>query len=235
MHVSDEMLTGFLDGALTQAESDEIAAALSASPELQQRLETLRVPTADLKAGFDALLGEAPAMPDFAAPEESAGWGQWAAVAAALFVGFGLGGWFLRPAAPDWVDVVANYQSLYVTETLSVPAMQAADRQNTMAVLSERLGLELSPLVGLGEIEFRRAQMLGLNGAPLIQMAYLDGDVPIAICVTPVLADDSDVTSDVLYGLQAASWIEGGFGFLVIGGDDRALISKVANSVRAAI
>lgn len=234
--MTDETLTAYLDGELTAKEAGEVEAALASSPELQARLAALDVPLGALRDGMDMALAEAPKVPEMpvAVVRASGAW-QWGAIAAALAVGVALGGQFARQSATDWVDVVANYQSLYVTETLAAPALPSAVAIQKVGALSADLGVELWPLLDLDAIEFRRAQMLGLEGEPLVQMAYLAGAVPVAICITRIESGDTSVNVDQRFGMQAAHWTENGYGYLVIGGDDADLIRSVADQVRAAL
>ncbi|MEM8802663.1 MAG: zf-HC2 domain-containing protein [Pseudomonadota bacterium] len=236
MPITDEQLTAYLDGELDAAEIARIEAALATSPELTDRLAALDFPVADIRAAFDRTLDEAPAAPPLPTVQKKTALPWLAAVAAAAVLGFGLGGVVLRQAAPDWTEVVANYQSLYVTDTLSAPPLAPETQRINVAALSGQLGVDLVPLIDLDEIQFRRAQMLGYEGAPLVQMAYLADDaVPIAICVTPISGADTSVTQLRLFGMEAASWTANGHGYLIIGGDDPALIEALAERVRAAI
>lgn len=233
--MTDERLTAYLDGELDADEQAQIEAALATSPELCKRLAALDVPVSELRDAFDRTLAAAPPPPAFpAAPRRAmAPWG--AAVAAAALLGVALGGLLFRQPAPDWTDAVANYQSLYVTETLSAPPLPPQTQRMSVAALSGQLGVDLTPLIALEEIEFRRAQMLGIDGAPLVQMAYLaDGTVPVAICVTPISGDDTSTRLERLFGMEAASWTANGHGYLIIGGDDAELIKALAEQVRAA-
>lgn len=53
---SDEMLTAFLDGELPEAQMQQIATALETDSVLQQRLDSLQVDFAPIRAAFDELL-----------------------------------------------------------------------------------------------------------------------------------------------------------------------------------
>jgi len=234
--ISDEVLTAYLDGELSEAERADVDAALETNADVQGRLAALDLPLDAVRERLDAVLDMAPPPPELGAPVAAPAWlPKWAGLAAALVLGLGLGGWAMRPAEVDWVEVVANYQSLYVTETLAAPRLPEAEESAKIADLSNSLGIDLSPLTELAPVMFRRAQMLGIEGEPLVQMAYLAGDVPVAICVTPIDGADTGVELDRRFDMEAASWVEGGYGYLVIGGDDRDLIRDVADQVRSAL
>jgi len=99
----------------------------------------------------------------------------------------------LQPAAqtelasvkPGWVETVASYQALYTTETLSGTPQ---DTETTQAILARAEGLldvDLTPALDIEGLTFKRVQMLAIDGAPLIQMAYLDDQGrPFAFCLT---------------------------------------------------
>ena len=187
--ISDEELTAYLDGELPPEKRDAIDRGLEGDDALAARLAALEIPIDLLREGAAAALQEAPAYPTQARPGRI---GQGALVAASVAVlALGLGVfWTMRPApTQDWVLAVANYQSLYVTETLAASEPEE-ERQARLTTLSEALGTDLTPLLGVGEIEYRRAQLLGFEGEPLVQVAYLKNGVPIAICITRVPGED---------------------------------------------
>ncbi|AHD03303.1 hypothetical protein [Leisingera methylohalidivorans] len=54
-----------------------------------------------------------------------------------------------------------------------------------LAGFSSGQSVDPSPAQSAKRLEFKCAQLLGFNGKPLLQMAYLDPDgVPVAFCVT---------------------------------------------------
>ncbi|MEL6683889.1 MAG: hypothetical protein AAFN63_10795 [Pseudomonadota bacterium] len=235
--ISDETLTAFLDGALGPKEQAEFETALADSPDLQDRLARLDAPLAPLRQGFDALLDQSPAMPSHlhAAKPEGMAWRQLAAVLV-LGVGLGAGAIWMhdRNAAPDWKLAVAQYQVLYVPQTLAIPAPDDATRQQQLSVVSDAIGVDLSPAGVASGLNFRRAQQLGFEGAPLIQIAYLSEDnQPFAFCVTEVDAADSAPSATVLAGLAGAHWVEDGKGYLIIGGDDLGRVTALAGELRS--
>ena len=100
----------------------------------------------------------------------------------------------------------------------------------------KRLGRDLTAAAEVENLKFRRAQMLGLDGAPLVQIAYLaDGNVPVAICITKVDQDAYAPQTETLLGLASAHWVEDGYGYLVIGGEDMSLVEGVATELRGRI
>ena len=232
--INDEMLTAYLDGELSQSDHALVEQGLRERRDLAARLSALSLPMERLRQGADQILSEAPTPPVSGGVSHMAKWVFPVGLAAALVLGLGIGTWATRPAANDWVDAVANYQSLYVSETLAVAETQAQSVEK-LATLSQEIGLDLAGLSSVGAIDYRRAQLLGFQGRPLVQVAYLDGDAPIAICITAINGDDTGIEEGVRHGLAAASWQRNGYGFLVIGGSDADLIRELAEAVRREI
>lgn len=242
-NISDEELTAYLDGELARADNAKIEAALSESPDLRARLDALRIPMGALQEAFDAMLENTPDMPalkDSFAPYKKAYAQRVAGLAAALVIGLIVGAGALRQdpepkGITGWMQYVAAYQALYVTETLDVPGFVA--NKGTLDSLSERLGVNLDVADAAPDLEYRRAQILGFSGKDLVQIAYLaEGGVPVALCVIRTTKEGSSApTSREFEGMQAASWHANGFEYLLIGGDNPALINKAAQEFSAVL
>lgn len=251
---SDADLVAYLDGVAPEELCREIEADLAQDAALAQHLADLHVPMDALKAGFDALLetapppadlADAPAPVQSASPRQQAGrWtGLWAGgafgtglaagLAIAVFSGLGSAP-PVDPAPPGWKAVVASYQSLYIPQTLGpAPAEEEAAAQ--LAQASAALGLDLSALPAADGLEFRRAQVLTFGEKPLIQIAFAGPDgVPVALCILPANGPaPKPMAAEELQGLAAASWNEGGFAYLLIGGEDAAAIQPGADTFEA--
>ena len=246
---SDEDLTAFLDGEADDALAREIEAALEADQDLAARLEGLTVPIAALQRAFDTQLSAAPAMPDVpsqvsananAAPKRGflpgLGIGLVAGITGAAIVITSL-----QPAQkePGWLDIVANYQMLYVPETLDPPRKQRPGGDNRsgnyaadLASLSDIVGTDLEGLYKIEGLKFHRAQLLGFRGKPLIQVAYsLPDGTPVAICIVPSDAGEKAPRAQVLQGMASSDWTTGSHGVLVIGGTDQAIVNDIAKTV----
>ncbi|MEL6570606.1 MAG: hypothetical protein AAFQ64_03040 [Pseudomonadota bacterium] len=231
-HVSDETLTAFLDGELSADESAAVESALTAQPALAQRLAQLDVVKDDIAMAFDEILPSAPTMPDLpsASPRAKSAspfMGLAAAAAVGAIIGFGATFGTSAPSAPDWKEAIANYQVLYVPETLATATGQ--DQAERLETFSERLGLPLKEATIVDGLTFRRVQMLGFEAAPLVQMAYVSPDgAPFAFCITEVGEADYAPKTENLSGLAAAHWVEDGIGYLIIGGDDLDFVNGLA-------
>ena len=229
--VSDEDLTAFLDGEAPAALAQEIETARKTDRSLGARLDSLQFDLAGLKAQADDMLASAPAqiLPQ---PIPDRALGPIAGAIAALVVGLALGVTLAnRPAAqPGWMEYVAAYQALYVQGTLS----GVGSDPSSLTRLSELLGRDLSPAQDAPDLVFKRAQQLGFNGQPLIQIAYLtETGAPMALCIIKKPGEERPITADLLEGMQAASWSDGEFAYLLIGGTDRALVQRGAAHFQA--
>lgn len=238
--ISNEDLTAYLDGELAEGERRRIEEAVAADADLAARLEALDVPVGAAKPLFDALLDSAPECPPVQSAARPSRLFPRMAAAGLLVLGIGIGVVWSplakRDTPSDWKMAVANYQVLYVPETLAGGPADPEHAATDLARLSGTLGRDLSRAVSVEGLRFRRAQMLGLEAEPLVQIAYLgDDDVPFAICVTPVDDPSYAPRTEHLAGLAAAHWVADGFGFLVIGGDDLDFVRGVAARLQGSL
>ena len=238
---TDEDLTAYLDAESDPATRRQIAAALADDAELRQRLNAMQFPRDAVKSAFDDLLVAAPAMPALTPLPASLHRGGWPralmAMAACLVIGVtvgtGLTKWYSQPGG--WKSYVAAYQSLYVNGTLSVVQDSESDAGLRLAALGEILGKDLGPAQTDTVLEFKRGQLLGFRGHPLVQLAYLTplGE-PVALCIMRAKgASDSAVTTTELEGMAGAQWERDGLAYLLIGGSDSALIKDAADRLAA--
>ena len=236
---TDEELTAYLDHEIDPAIADTISLALETDVALQQRIQKLDTLTNNISIAFDGLLASAPAMPEMskmAAPKSRTAivtWGRTAGIAAALAIGV-MTGYFSfgqeRRSSEGWMDYVAAYQALYINETLSSVDISDEEKTAQLTKLGQMLKRDLSSAQRPDEIEFRRAQLLGFQDKPLVQMAFLSrAGTPIALCVIKVTGS-AETTPELttLEGMSASHWTKEGYSFLLIGGKDEGLIEREA-------
>jgi len=240
-HFTDEDLTAYLDSAADPTMAQKLETALATDPDLAARLADLDVPMGDLKAALDPMIAAAPVI---AVPEVSFNTlkkrhsRSMAGLAAALVAGIAFGALVLKPAPQqtaqqDWMDYVAAYQALYVEDTLTAVVQTDAQSAAQLQRVSAQLGRPLDRATDIPGFAYKRAQVLGFNGKPLIQMAYLtDTGVPMALCI--IRSDEGETLETMrLEGLEAASWSDGDFAYLLIGGEDSAQIAAAATHLQA--
>jgi len=234
---TDEELTAWLDGEADAALSARIAAA---GPALDARLEALCFDAAALRAGFDVLLTAAPAAPAMAPPKPAA-WRRPAMAAAIALVclatGAMLGDVVREDPLDDWRGYAAAYHRLYVEDTLSGP-VDVASAEAALERVTTQLGAPITPdALAVDGLTFRRAQMLGFEGAPLVQIAFTTADgAPVALCVIARPgATPQPISGTRIMDMAAARWANDGYEFLLIGGDDGRLIAAAADAFAAAL
>lgn len=228
---TDEQLTAYLDGEAEVELCALIDAALETDAHLGERLAGLDIPIAAIAQAYELLLDQAPAMPTL--PVQSlvpnrTGFGIWgsigvfgtgiaAGLAMAVFTGFGV----QAPTEPGWKAVVASYQSLYSFDTLAGKSIDATEAQLQLAHVSQVLGADLTQLPQVNGLTFKRAQILGFKGKPLIQLAFARADgTPVALCIINVNdKDNNPINSEEMFGMASASWNIDGIAYLLIGGD----------------
>lgn len=236
---SEDDLTLFLDGEAPDPLAKEIEAALSKDKDLAAYLDSMRSGQAQFVADQEALLSAAPALPDLPAPvRPPRAWAPaLAGLAAGLVIATGVSWSLSTDEEPDWRAVVANYQSLYVTETLTGPAETQSARDAKLLELSGVLGIDLTDLPDVDGLLYRRAQQLGYQGHPLAQLTFLTAEGgPVALCILHQDAPGSaGIEASTLDGMAAYSWVDNGFGVLLIGPQGDSTLPEAATIFRAAL
>ncbi|WP_293572779.1 hypothetical protein [Phaeobacter sp.] len=257
---TDEELTAFLDGEEEFAPMEAIASALESDPALAKRLEALDLDRAMLAESFaglqpdPAVLEHASAGARALAAGDSATLGGplagpgsrfgrlrglWVgaaggAVAAALVIGFALGS-VVNPARQGWAEYVAAYQALYSNSTLAHIDLSTAEKQAQLDRVSASIGksIAIDKLEVFPEVKFARSQILSFKGKPLIQLAFLTSTgEPLALCIMRA-SDPVDKAPELrrMEGLSTALWDQNGYRYILIGGQDDALIGRMSASL----
>ncbi len=241
---SDQELSCYLDGEAPDDLARAIACALETDPALTARLDALKAGEAAFVRAMDKALIAAPVMPaldDSPAVQRAAARTPWtyglAGVAAGVIAAIGLSWQFSPSNEPGWRDVVASYQSLYVTETLALVNQTPAAQQADLERLSASLGIDLTSLPEAPGLSFKRAQQLGFKGKPLAQLTFLTTDGgPVALCIVRTGGDTSpDMTAEVLSGLDTYTWTHDGYGVLLVGPKGSPYLEEAAETFRSAL
>jgi anti-sigma factor RsiW len=236
----DLLLVALLDGVMDESEASQMRRRLDDDPALRDKLDRLRRIEPQLRAAFDFLLADAPlsrlrarlAAPP---PARTRAWRAAAAVAAAGLIfagGFAAARW--TASADDWRNSVAEYMELYAPETFGGADTPAPRRD--LAALGDRLGLALDyDLLSVAGLVPRRVETLRYDGAPLGQVGYLDGAIPIAFCIMRDGEKDAPLALGSHEDFATASWAKGGRGFMVIGQAPRDRIAALARALQERI
>ena len=242
---TDEDLLTYLNGDFDEDAAQSLEQAVGEDPELEQRLMGLDPLAAMVGQAFESVPRDAdiaaisiPAAEPVVAPARFGGLRLVGTVAAMLVAG--VVGYVISPPGPTpepapigWKLQAALYQALYVPETVAaIPADTAAvSAQLASAEAALNRALPQDSLSDLPDLELKRAQILAFKGKPLIQLAYAKSDgTPFALCIflRGEGKPDGPVNSEVLAGLSTASWSQGEFGYMLIGGQDDAFVTDVA-------
>ena len=118
---------------------------------------------------------------------------------------------------------------LYVNGTLADVEATQTETDAALEHLGTVFGHDLTAAPRDAVLEYKRGQVLGYQGQPLIQLAYLSplGD-PVALCLIRTGDADTGVELTVMEGLAAATWQRDGVAYLLIGGTDSGLIEDAA-------
>jgi anti-sigma factor RsiW len=237
MTYSDEKLIALLNGDLPDDESQEIYAAMLMDEELQRRSMSLDPVSSSVRSAMQHIpkpshLNEMARSLDHSSvrpPKAFRGLG----IAASLIAGVLIGWQFLPQNTPplDWRVEVSRYQALYVAETLDEisPTKDALVAQFKRASAEVDLLLDPERLANLDSISLKRAQILGFQGIPLVQIAYRNADgQPIALCIVKIQGDVESQMSMTMAGMASVSWNTKNHQFILIGGQDQSKIDAIA-------
>ena len=233
-YFTNEELLAYLDQEIDSETAKTISRRLECDEVLRERVAKLNELSDGITTALDGLLASAPEMPDMGqniVPSKITNWLVPVGLAAALIVGTVFDTYSQQRSTPKgWMKYVSAYQSLYVNGTLT--SVDVSDEDNTaqLSHLSKIIGRDLSAAQNTDGIAFRRAQLLGFEGRPLVQMAYLSQiGSPIALCVIKsISAEEQPVQLTTLEDMSAAYWTKDGYSFLLIGGKDDRLIGQEA-------
>jgi hypothetical protein len=143
----------------------------------------------------------------------------WLSGLGGLALGFAGGFAAWRLAAPrnaGWETAVTEYHALYAPATVAGLRPTAAAQQSELAAVRAASGLTV-PLPPLAGISFRRAQMLALDGRPIVHIVLTTADVvPIAYCVTADAGAARSISYRQAAGMGLVTWADGAAAFLLV-------------------
>jgi hypothetical protein len=133
----------------------------------------------------------------------------------------------------DWRRAVAEYLTLYTSETLAGIPTDANLQGRELAMVGEKLGLRLSQQrTELPDLSLRRAQIFEYDGKSLGQIAYLDPQSgPLALCIIADGAADAAQQVEQRQGFNIVFWSRNGHSFMLIGRAGIARLQNYANDL----
>jgi hypothetical protein len=236
---TDEVLTAYLDGEGEHRQRQIVEEALAANKDLRARLEKISIPVDDIRSAFNTLITSAPAYPLQVnrIATKSLGFAGLLRPIAATAVLCLLTGWYAAglinvDRKEDWRRSVAVYHSLYVSDTLSDTNQTTAAMRDELTRVSIGLGkpITLEMLTTSKVLDYKRAQVLGVEGRPLIQLAFLSKTgTPVALCIfNDGAIGNANIKTGTMLGMATASWSKGDFDYLLLGGPDLQMIGDEA-------
>lgn len=244
MIYSDQNLREFLEGKLSAQKTREIETAMLSDTDLEMRIMSLDSYADPVRALMQNIPGQG--RIDRLAQEMSVETRQvypklgWQALAACLAFGL-FAGWagnaFFRTDTDNWRMEVAHYQALYVAQTIAHLDNDPANIRNQFKRASSAVDLAL-PQQALGQVsglKLARAQVLGFQGAPLIQIVYQATDgAPIALCIIAKRdrSMDDGTAISMMQGLASAAWETESHQFLLIGDAHQRDIKDWAKTIK---
>ncbi|WP_353192196.1 anti-sigma factor [Pandoraea pnomenusa] len=123
------------------------------------------------------------------------------------------------PQGVTWVRAAADYQQLYVRETIASVRVDAGDIERTVSDIRQHDQLDIRvPDLSAKGLTFKRVQRLRWQDRALVQMVYLPetGD-PIALCVVRDGRPDQGVAEQQIDNMGVVTWRKGQIGYALIG------------------
>jgi anti-sigma factor RsiW len=260
--INDELLVAYVDGELPPDERSRVNHALATDPAVKTRFDRL-AGTPSLKEPFGVLLAAAPedrlaaileeaeakAAPS-AAPLARPTLRPRAALAAAILlflaggaVGIGLQSAVLQTGGSaaeeheNWRAAVADYLSLYTSDTLAGIPDNPDERARELAAAGAKLSLPLDVgKVVLPDLTLKRAQVFAFRDKPLVQVAYLSPATgPVAFCIIDNGQKDAPPAFEEREGKGVVFWGKAGRGFMIIGNLPRDRLELLAETLAARI
>jgi anti-sigma factor RsiW len=246
---SDEQLVAYLDDQLDTEQRSRIDAAIAEDSLLNLRLQWLARSSLPFKDAYDQAGRQAPVdrlqsmLDSLPGPERPAMDRRWFLAAAAALVVSGVVadrlfiGWQQGQQQNDWRALMADYMALYVPQTLDhLPGDEAAQRAQ-LRTIDARLGLNLTPAkLTLPPAQFKRAQILEYDGAPIAQLTWLDPvHGPLALCVTRTSSGSRPIAHERRRGLNVVYWADMEHAWMLIGHNPAAELEDMARLLRTRI
>ncbi len=247
MTYTDHELLDFLHGRLDEKSSARIEQTMRIDRELERRVMSLDRVAAPVREAMKQMPGNH-VLNELAwnAPQSANGGRhrrKWRDLAAALMVGAMLGSgaiWVGLPTQEDWRARVAQYQSLYVVDTVRYTIAPPDALKQQVAIASQSLGrsLDETSLNKPSAISLARVQVLGIDDAPLVQVVYRAEDgTPFALCITTsgATAGLEEPVSEHLHGLATTAWSDDSFRYILVGGEELEVTRELANQLKAVL
>ncbi|MEM8822581.1 MAG: anti-sigma factor [Pseudomonadota bacterium] len=251
MTISEEKLSAFLDGEVSEDEGRAIEAALADDPDLQASLEALMAADALAKRDFAAMAEEpvplalataiqnAPdgAPANISTPPRS-GWVIAASVAVALAIGGGTG-FLLGQNSPTqvaqtggWLADIADYHAVYARQVRHLVEVPADEADHIQTWLTGTLGADVRiPDLSVHGLTFQGARLLVAAGRPVAQLVYTDADaVVVALCQIGTDTPQKAFAEQTIDAFDMVTWGGTDSNFVVVTDEGRTDLTAIAET-----
>jgi anti-sigma factor RsiW len=231
--VTDADLVAFVDNRLSPDRREAIVSLARQDSTIASRIAVLTDGTPVLGEAFRPLLADMPPQleerlrkkaQEMNTPPEPVVTRRLFTIGLATAASFAIGGvaggllMQYRNTSGDWREAVAQYHALYGMATTAGLNPSPDDISQQLAIVSQVLG---RPLLRVGEtlagLNFKRAQVLEFEGAPLIQIVFETADkIPLAFCLKRSRDTLRSPSVDMQQGLALASWTRDGVDELIV-------------------
>ncbi len=250
MSDEDAELVALIDNELDEDAKRRVLGRLADDEALRRRFEALRDAGAPIAASLDALIDKAPlARLRAALPRQDArrasrwplGGIALRELAAGIVIGLlatGAAAWVALSSLPlegreDWRAAVVEYMDLYTNDTFAFDDIDPSIQAKKLSAIGDKVGTALTPdRVAIPGLHFKTAQMLSYDGAPLGELAYVDGQgAPVLFCIIANGEVDAPTRSERRGDYSLTSWTRAGHGYLVIGRLPEQQIADLARTL----
>lgn len=243
MSFRESELRAFLAGDASPAKTQEIEAAMMSDHALERRIMALDRFAPQVREVMGQIPGSErverieKALPNVQATRRGfLGSSIAASIAVGVTVGWLANGYFYKESS-GWRVEAASYQALYVAETVAHLDQDPVVVANQFKRASTALGISLpqEALAKVDALTLARAQVLGFEGKPLIQIVFKsETGAPIALCIMgkDKASNASQIETYKMNGLASASWADQGYEFFLIGGKNDTSIEKWAHDFK---
>ncbi|VVD82770.1 anti-sigma factor family protein [Pandoraea terrigena] len=132
-----------------------------------------------------------------------------------------------------WVRAAAEYQQLYVRETIASVRVDDADIARAVSDIRQADKLDISvPDLRAQGLTFKSMQRLRWQDRTLVQMVYLPetGD-PVALCAVRDARPDQAVAEQTIDRMGVVTWRKGQIGYALIGAPGSVNLKAVASGL----
>jgi len=239
-HPEAHRILAYADGRLPVADAADVEKLIAHDPDAAELLRLFKKSALPFAEAFDEMATDTTSKnktPN--KPVNSSRKSVWR-TAAILVIGL-FGGWLgsdfqyriNHQEPPDWIMQVANYQLLYVRST--VEDASVSDHTALKEKLTQALGSEFKiPNLVNHDLKFMRGQILEIDGAPLIQLAYLPtSGPPVVVCITPKIRAGNKPEQGIANGLSYVRWSDQELSYVMMGNmGDQPLYNAAMEAVQ---